>query len=321
VLVTISLAQKQPAGVGLATGSAFLLALCGRALESSGAVPIAAGAARAARSGAFFRDAAAIETTGRVGTVVLPARGTLTEGTPRVTDIETIDERGGDPGELVALAAAACLAAAPGHPVTSGLRAAAEQRGTLLPDVRRPVHRPGRGVLAAAPSGEDLVVGSRALLLAEGVSVAAADAAIASLEERGRTTVLVAVGGRVHGVIGLYDALRPGSREAVDALHALGVEPVILSGDSRTTVEAMAHELGIDHLRAEVEPERRADEVRRLSEAGTTVAVIGHPERDGAALDAADVAIALQSAAMPHGEPALRMVGGSLADEIGRAHV
>jgi Cu+-exporting ATPase len=128
--------------------------------------------------------------------------------------------------------------------------------------------------------------------------------------------VLVAIGGKVQGIVGLHDAARPGARAAIDALHKRGIEPVLLTGDARTTAEALAHELGIEHLRAEVEPDQRAAEVRRLTESGTTVAVIGRPARDGAALDAADVAIALESAGAPQGEPTVRLVGDALEDAV-----
>jgi cation transport ATPase len=313
-IASLSLGGGRPPAVGLATAAAFLLAMWGRPLARSGAAPLAAGAGRAARAGAFFRDAAALEAAAHVGTVVLPGSGTLTAGAPRVTDLVSVGERGED--ELLALAAATFLAAAPDEAITAGLRAAATERGLGLPEVRRPAHRPGRGVLGAAPGGEDLVVGTRALLLAEGVSIAAADEAVSRLEVRGRTTVLVAVGGKVQGIVGLHDAVRPGARAAIDALHRLGVEPVLLTGDARTTAEALAHELGIDHLRAEVEPDERAAEVRRLTESGTTVAVIGHPLRDGAALDAADVALALESAGAPQGEPAVRLAGDALEDAV-----
>lgn len=314
VIASLSLGGGQPPAVGLATASAFLLALWGRPLARAGATPLATGAGRAARVGAFFRDAAALEAAARVGTVVLPGGGTLTTGTPRVTDVESVGERSAD--ELLALAAAASLAAAPDDAITGGLRAEATSRALTLPEVRRPAHRPGRGVLGAAPGGEDLVVGTRALLLAEGVSVAAADDAVSRLEERGRTTVLIAVGGKVQGLVGLHDAARPGARAAIDALHALGIEPVLLTGDARTTAEALAQELGIEHLRAEVEPDERAAEVRRLTESGTTVAVIGHPAMDGAALDAADVALALRAAGAPQGEPAVRLVGDAVGDAV-----
>lgn len=102
----------------------------------------------------------------------------------------------------------------------------------------------------------------------------------------------------------------------MDALHALGIEPVLLTGSSRTTAEALGRELGVDHLRAEVEPDARASEVRRLTESGTTVAVIGQPGPDGAALDAADVAVALLSAGAPQGEPAVRLAGDALSDAV-----
>ncbi|MBI2896823.1 MAG: HAD-IC family P-type ATPase [Deltaproteobacteria bacterium] len=294
--------------------SSVVLAMSGRALGRSGASPLASCIGRAAKHGAFFRDAAAVDAAARVGTVVLPARGTVTTGVPSVTNVERIAER--DESELLGLAAAATAAAAPDHPVTQGLLAAASARTIDLPEVRRPAYQAGRGVLGAAPGGENLVVGSRQLLLSEGVSIAAADEIVSRLEGQGRTTILVAAAGKVQAVIGLCDAPRPEARHAVEKLDGLGIEPVLLTGDSRTTAESLGESLGVDHVRAQVEPEERASEVRRLTESGTTVAVIGHPARDGAALDSADVAIALKWAGAPQGEPAVRLAGDRVTDAV-----
>ena len=157
--------------------------------------------------------------------------------------------------------------------------------------------QPGLGVTAVASTGEALTVGSRALMLREKISVAVAEQKIAEIEGRGREVLLVALGGRLVGVIGMQDGLRPGSRAAVQHLLDAQVEPVLLSGDSRETCEAIGRALDIEHVRPEIFPADRALEIERLSQGGVAVAVIGHPRTDEAALSASDVAVAMPSSA------------------------
>ena len=123
--------------------------------------------------------------------------------------------------------------------------------------------------------------------------MALAETKITDLEAMGRTVLLVALGGRLVGVVGLQDGLRPGARAAVQHLLDVGVEPVLLSGDARETCEALGRALDIDHIRPELLPAERGDEIRRLADGGAVVAVIGRSPADDASLAAADVSIAL----------------------------
>jgi P-type E1-E2 ATPase len=173
---------------------------------------------------------------------------------------------------------------------------------------------PGLGVTAITSGGEDLCVGNRALLLEKRISIAASEDRIAELEALGRTVVLVAVGSRLVGIMGLQDGLRPGARAAVQHLLDAQIEPVLMSGDARETCEAIGRSLDIDHIRPEVLPSDRSAEVKRLIEAGTSVAVLGHAGVDDGALGAADVSVALGAAGSPPGDFAISLASEDVRD-------
>jgi P-type E1-E2 ATPase len=156
------------------------------------------------------------------------------------------------------------------------------------------------GVTAVAANGNPLVVGSRALLLRERVSIARAEARITELEAMGRSIVLVAVGGHLVGILALQDGLRGGARAAVQHLLDAGIEPVLLSGDARKSCEALGRTIDIEHVRPEVLPSERGREVERLRSGGAQVAVIGRSPADEVALAAASVSIALPSVGTPN---------------------
>jgi P-type E1-E2 ATPase len=163
-------------------------------------------------------------------------------------------------------------------------------------------------------SGEELCVGNRALMFEQRVSIAAAEQRIAELEALGRTVVLVAVGSRLVGLLALQDGLRPGARAAVQHLLDAQIEPVLLAGDARETCEAIGRSLDIDHIRPEVLPAERGNEVRRLIEAGMGVAVLGHAGVDDLALGAADVAVALRAAGSTPGDFAVTLASDDVRD-------
>lgn len=241
--------------------------------------------------GIAYRGADEWEAAADVSTGVFCARGTLLLGEPDLADLEAIGSI--DPERVLALVAGA--EAVTDHPVASAILRAAAARGIVADAVRSPTLLPGLGVTAVASTGEALVVGSRALMLRERVSVAVAEPTIGEIEGRGRTVLLAALAGKLVGVIGLQDGLRPGARAAVQHLLDAHVEPVLLSGDGRETCEAIARALDIDHVRPEVLPGEKAVEIERLVESGAHVAVIGRPRADAPALRAASVSIALAS--------------------------
>jgi cation transport ATPase len=275
-----------------------------------GALHIARCVLGALRRGIAFRTADALDRAGRVSSVAFCARGTLLLGEPEVASIESVTDL--DPERVLGLVAGAERGGT--DPTANAVMRAARAR-TVRPDgVRSPNVQPGLGVTAVASTGEPLVVGSRALMLRERVSVARAEPRITELETIGRTVLLVALGGRLVGLVGLQDGLRPGARAAVQHLLDVGVEPVLLSGDTRETCETLGHALDIDHLRPELLPGERGDEIRRMSDGGAVVAVVGHSPADEAALSAAEVSVALGSAGASSAEWSIQLASDDVRD-------
>jgi Cu+-exporting ATPase len=244
------------------------------------------------RRGVVWKSAEALDRAGHTSVAVFCARGTLLLGEPEVATIEAFGAH--TPEEVLALVAGA--ESGEHHPVASAVVRAARARGIRPDSVRSPQAQAGLGITAIASNGQPLVVGTRALLLYEHVSVAIAERRIQELESMGQTVLLLAIAQRLVGLVGLQDGLRPGARAAVQHLLDAGLEPALLSSDARETCEALGRALAIDHVRPEVPPAERGEEIKRLVGGGATVAVIGQSPADDAALSAADVAVALKSA-------------------------
>lgn len=275
---------------------ASLGALLSPALHQLEALRVTQSVLAALRHGIVYRSAEALDAAGRASTAVFCARGTLLLGEPELSSIDAWGQL--DTNAILGLAAGAEQTQR--HPTAIALMRAARARG-LTPDaVRSPRHEQGLGVTAIASNGKPLVVGSRALLLRERVSVARAEARITELEAMGRTVVLVAVGGHLAGILALQDGLRAGSRAAVQHLLDAGIEPVLLSGDARKSCESLGRTIDIEHLRPEILPADRGREVQRLKSGGAQVAVIGRSPNDDVALTAASVSVALPTPGTPN---------------------
>jgi cation transport ATPase len=271
---------------------------------------VARGILESLRRGIVFRTASGFDRAGAVTATVFSARGTLLLGEPEVANIEAF---GGLDAEQV-LAWVAGAESGESNPVATAVMRAARARGVRPDGVRSPNVQLGLGVTAVAASGQALVVGTRGLMLRERISVAAAEARITDLETMGRSVLLVALGGRLVGLVGLQDGLRPGARAAVQHLLDVNVEPVLLSGDARETCEAIGRALDIDHLRPEIPPNERGDEVRRLADGGALVAVVGRSPADDTALAASDVSIALSSAGSSTAEWTVQLASDDVRD-------
>jgi cation transport ATPase len=285
-------------------------ALANAGVAGIGALHVARSVLLSLRRGVAFRSADALDRAGRISATAFCARGTLLLGEPEVANIEPFGPH--DAERVLALVAGAESGA--NHAVASAVLRAARARGVRPDGVRSPDVQHGLGVTAVASNGQPLVVGSRALMLKERISVATAESRITDLEAMGRTVLLVALGGRLIGVVGLQDGLRPGARAAVQHLLDVGVEPVLLSGDARETCEALGRALDIEHVRPELLPTERGEEIRRLADGGATVAVVGRSPGDDAALSAADVAIALGAAGSSAGEWSVQLASDDARD-------
>jgi Cu+-exporting ATPase len=294
----------------LASASAVALALAARGAASVVSLHHARGQLSALALGIVYKDAAAFDAAGRVSVAVLCSRGTVLMGEPEIVALESLGAIA--EGRVLSLAAGAEVAST--HPFASAILRAARVKEERPDNVRSAMVHPGLGVTALAATGERLVVGSRSLLLREKVSVAIADARVTELETQGRSVLLVALAGKLIGLIAMQDGLRPGARAAVQRLLDAKLEPVLLSGEARETCETLGRALDIDHLRPEVLPESRGNEVRALGEGGQVVAVIGHPETDDAALGATDVAVALGAAGATPGEWSVSLASDDVRD-------
>ena len=303
----------EPAGFStpLCSAAAVLIAAPLSALRSGTSVSLVAAGAAAGLRGIVFQDARALERAGLVSVAAIFPHGTLTKGKPEVAELLAL--HGADADEIVALAAAA-EAEARGQPIAMAILRFAERRGVTPTAVRRVNVLPGRGLTALAPGGEELIVGNRRLLLDEGVSVAMADAEAVRFEASGDTSLFVALGGQLRAVLSLHDPVRPGARAAIQRMLDLGIEVVLLSGDQRGTVEALGRGLDVAHVKAELLPEERAQEVTRLGSTGDRVAAFGHPGTDDAALAAAEVPIVLGAAGGAAGEHAIALVSTDFRD-------
>ena len=261
---------------------------CPDALGLATPTAIMVGSGLGARRGILFKSAIALERVSGLDTVVFDKTGTLTRGEPEVVAVETAD--GVEEATLLRLVAA--VERDSEHPLAQAIVNAAAARGLQPPPADSFEAIPGEGAIAIV-EGRRLAVGNARLLDREHVSLDGLSAAAEWLARQGRTTIQVGLDGRAAGVIAIADAARDGSKDAVAALHQLGVRTVMLTGDSRATAERVAAEIGIDHVIAEVLPADKASTVAELQQQGRTVAMVGDGVNDAPALAQADVGIAI----------------------------
>jgi len=267
-----------------------LIIACPCALGLATPMAVMVGTGRGAEQGILIRGGETLELAHRLTTVVFDKTGTLTVGRPQVTDVVTLGP-GGTEKEALRLAAAA--EAGSEHPLGVAIRHAAEDAGLApLPPLEDFASVAGRGVVARV-EGRRVLVGNRRLLEAEGVDTARAEQAAARLAEEGRTPVYVAWDGEARAVIGLADEAKATAPEAVRALRAMGLEVVMLTGDTRKAASAVAWRLGIEKVLAEVLPADKAARIRELQEEGRTVAMVGDGVNDAPALAQADIGVAI----------------------------
>ncbi len=273
------------------TAVSVLLIACPCAMGLATPTAIMVSTGKGAEMGVLFRKGAALEMLARVRTVVLDKTGTLTLGRPALTDLVDLrDEAGAEADDLLRLIAAA--EAKSEHPIADAIVRAAEDRGLELPTVSTFEAEAGYGIEAKV-DGHKLNVGADRYMEKLGLDLGTARARGEALARQGKTPLYAALDDRLVAVIAVADPLKNGSREAVEALHALGLEVAMLTGDNRATAEAIAAEVGIDRVLAEVLPDQKAAEVRRLQGEGKKVAFVGDGINDAPALAQADVGIAI----------------------------
>ncbi|MES2209999.1 MAG: heavy metal translocating P-type ATPase [Chloroflexota bacterium] len=269
---------------------AVLIIACPCALGLATPTSIMVGTGKGAENGVLFRNAEALERLHKVRAVVLDKTGTLTEGKPRVTDI--VRAAGAlDEDELVRIVASAERGSE--HPLGEALvRFARDDRGLVLSDPAEFDAVSGQGVVATV-DGHAVLIGRPAFLEGRGTDPGPLREGAEELAASGKTPVFVAIDGRPAAVMAIADTLKAGSVEAVAELHRLGLEVAMLTGDNETTARAIARQAGVDRVLADVRPDEKAAQVRRLQAEGKLVAMVGDGINDAPALAQADVGIAI----------------------------
>jgi len=272
----------------LLTFVAVLIIACPCALGLATPTAIMVGTGRGAEAGILIRGGEALEIAHRITAVVLDKTGTLTQGAPAVTDV--LPAEGFDETTLLRLGGAAERGSE--HPVGEAIVARARSSGITLGDAATFEAVPGQGIEATV-EGRQILVGNTALMSRHGIAVGALDARANDLAAGGKTPMLVAVDGRAAGVIGVADTLRQHSRDVVAALHRMNLQVVMLTGDNRRTAQAIAQQVGVDRVLAEVKPDEKAAHVEALQREGHVVAMVGDGINDAPALARADLGIAI----------------------------
>jgi Cu+-exporting ATPase len=272
----------------LVNAVAVLIIACPCALGLATPMSIMVATGRGAHAGVLVRKAEALEALGKVDTLVFDKTGTLTEGKPRVGSIVMLP--GQDEAELLRLIAG--LEQASEHPLAAAIAGAARERGLTIPAAESFQSRTGRGVEGHV-EGRAVAVGNAGLLQGLGIEPGPLAERAEALRRDGQTVVLVAIDARPAGLIGIADPIKESAPGAIAELRASGIRLVMLTGDNPTSAAAVARRLGIDEVRAEVLPDQKAEEVKRIQAQGRTVAMAGDGINDAPALAQADVGIAM----------------------------
>ena len=267
--------------------SAIVIA-CPDALALATPTAITVGVGKGAKEGVLFKNAGALEATASIDTVVFDKTGTLTEGKPALTDLRPAD--GVSEEELLRFAASADQPSQ--HPLAAAIVAGAKEKGVKLSEAQDFDSVPGQGVTARV-DGRCVLIGNQKLMDGENVALGVLIQEAETLAADGKTAMFVAADGHPLGVVAVSDRVRPSAKIAVQALHELGIQTVMLTGDNRRTAEAVARELGLDTVIADVLPEEKSAQVKTLQEGGRKVAMIGDGVNDAPALAQADVGIAI----------------------------
>ena len=269
---------------------AVLIIACPCALGLATPMAIMVGTGRGALAGVLVKNAEALEILEKVDTLVLDKTGTLTEGRPQVTSI--IAASGWDEAHLLRIAAT--LERSSEHPLASAILAAAAGKKIAPGDVTDFHYRAGKGVTGTV-DGRPAALGNRALLADLGFATSGLDEHAASLESQAQTVMFVAVDGTVAGLIAVSDPIKATTPDAIERLHLQGMQIVMVTGDTRPAAEAVAKELGIEGVEAEILPGRKREIIKRLQTEGHVVAMAGDGVNDAPALSQANVGIAMST--------------------------
>ena len=274
----------------LVNAVAVLIIACPCALGLATPMAIMVGTGHGAIAGVLIKNAEALEILEKVDTLVVDKTGTLTEGKPRVATTISQDEV--SPGEEPLLLLVASLERGSEHPLAGAIVAAAQDRGINLVEADAFQYFPGKGVKGTV-AGREVVAGNAALVGDLGILLSSLSQKAEELRKLGQTVIFIAVDGRAAGLLGISDPVKASTPQALRDLRAEGIRIVMLTGDSRRTAEAVAAELGITEVEAEVLPDKKLEVIKKLQNEGRTVAMAGDGINDAPALAQADVGIAM----------------------------
>lgn len=274
-------------GGSLVNSIAILVVACPCALGLATPTSIMAGSGRSAEFGILFKGGEHLETTHRIDTVLLDKTGTVTKGKPELTDVlpHEIDE-------ILLLQLVGAAEKNSEHPLAEALVAGIVEKNIQLPEPTDFEALPGYGIRANI-NGRELLVGTRKLMAKHEIQIESAEEKMIQLESQGKTAMLIAIDGKYAGLVAVADTVRETSKEAIERLKKMGLEVIMVTGDNYRTAQAIAAQVGIEHVRAEVLPEQKAEEVKKLREQGKKVAMVGDGINDAPALAMADIGMAI----------------------------
>ena len=266
-----------------------LVIACPCALGLATPTAIMVGTGKGAENGVLIKSGEALEVAHRVNTIVFDKTGTLTEGKPKVTDLISLQM----PENDLLLLAASCEVGSE-HPLGEAIVKAAKDKNIELKEMSHFQSVTGHGIEAMVDN-QEILIGNRRMLLERGISSEKLDYEANRLAEEGKTPMFIAIEGQLEGIIGVADTLKTSSKVAIEALHHMGIKVAMITGDNQKTAEAIAKQVGIDEVLAEVLPKDKAQVVEKLQKEGGKVAMVGDGINDAPALAQADLGIAIGS--------------------------
>jgi len=265
---------------------AVLVIACPCALGLATPTSIMAGSGRAAEYGILFKGGEHLEQTHKVNAIILDKTGTVTKGKPELTDILAA----GDETEFLRLVGAAEKSSE--HPLAEAIVIGIRERGIDIPEPQAFEAIPGYGILTVV-EGKEILIGTRRLMETYEVDASEAYDDMIRLEQAGKTAMIAAIDRRYAGIVAVADTIKETSKAAVSRLKEMGIQVIMITGDNERTAKAIAAQVGIDHVLAEVLPEGKAEEVKKLQAKGLTVAMVGDGINDAPALATADIGMAI----------------------------
>ncbi|MEA5009918.1 heavy metal translocating P-type ATPase [Clostridium tyrobutyricum] len=267
-----------------------LVIACPCALGLATPTAIMVGTGKGAEYGVLIKSGVALETTHKIKTIVFDKTGTITEGKPKVTDV--VVSKGITQNELLQLAASAEKGSE--HPLGEAIVKGAEEKGLEFKKIDFFKAIPGHGIEVKI-EGKDILAGNRKLMVESNISLENLEETSNKLAGEGKTPMYIAINNKLAGIVAVADTVKENSKKAIEQLHKMGIEVAMITGDNKRTAEAIAKQVGIDRILAEVLPQDKANEVKKLQAEGKKVAMVGDGINDAPALAQADIGIAIGS--------------------------